>query len=84
MHAWRVFKCVVQSLFRGVGSGWAGWAHAHPDFGQIEGAAGQRRRGAPHYYLPTQIFRLCYTPVLSKNVNNKKRAPKSVIFDIDN
>ena len=26
----------------------AGWAYTHPDFGSS---------GAPHYYLPTQIFR---------------------------
>ena len=24
---------------RGVGSGWARWAHAHPDFCKLEGAA---------------------------------------------
>ena len=32
-------------MYRGVGSGWAGWAHAHPDFGKIEGG-GQWRRAA--------------------------------------
>ena len=32
-------------FFTGVTGGWAGWATAHPNFGRIEGAAGQRRRG---------------------------------------
>jgi hypothetical protein len=33
------------SWYRGVGSGWAWWAHAHPDFGKIEGG---RRPAAAH------------------------------------
>ena len=39
------------------GSGWAGWGHAHPDFGRIKG-------GAPHYYLTTQIFRPFTIPAM--------------------
>ena len=31
---------------RGVTGGWAGGAIAHPDFGKLEGTAGQRRRAA--------------------------------------
>ena len=37
--------CSAQ-IRRDGGSGWAGWASAHPDFGRIEGASGQRRRAA--------------------------------------
>ena len=33
-------------MHRDGGSGWAGWAYAHPDFGSLEGAAGQWRRTA--------------------------------------
>ena len=32
--------------FRGVSGGWAGWTIAHPVFGKIEGAAGQRQCAA--------------------------------------
>ena len=31
---------------RGVSGGWAEWAIAHPDFGRLEGAAGQQGRAA--------------------------------------
>ena len=31
-----------------------------PDFGRSEGAAGSG--GAPHYYVPPQIFRLWHMP----------------------
>ena len=34
----------------------SGGAAAPPDFGRSEGAAGQRRGGAPHYYQPPRIF----------------------------
>ena len=40
--------------------GGAGGAHAPPDFGISEGAAGSG--GAPHYYVPPQIFRLWTMP----------------------
>ena len=36
-----------------VNGGWAGWVIAHPDFGRIEGTAGQFRRAA--LLLPTHI-----------------------------
>ena len=36
------------TLYRGVSGRWAGWAIAHPVFGIIEGATGQRRRAALH------------------------------------
>ena len=43
--------------------GGAGWAHAPPDFDRSEGAAGSG--GAPHYYVPPQIFRLWTMPAKS-------------------
>ena len=36
------------------------------DFGRSEGAAGSG--GAPHYYVPPQIFRLCTMPVICDTV----------------
>ena len=41
LNIWHIHSMYI----RGVGSGWAGWAHAHPDFGKIEGG-GQWRRAA--------------------------------------
>ena len=40
----RISKAVFS--IRGVSGRWAGWAIAHPDFGRIEVAAGQRPRAA--------------------------------------
>ena len=40
-----IFMIFVKTC-RGVSGGWAGWAIAHPVFGRIEGAAGQRWRAA--------------------------------------
>ena len=37
-----------------------GEAGGAPDFGRSEGAAGSG--GAPHYYVPPQIFRLLHMP----------------------
>ena len=36
-----------------------------PDFGRIEDTA-----GAPHYYLPTQIFRPCAVPIIVMEVSS--------------
>ena len=47
---------------RPVVPGCAGCAMAHPDFGRSEGAAGSG--GAPHYYVPPQIFRLWTMPAI--------------------
>ena len=41
-----IFSDVKYYVCRGVEGGWVGWAHTHPDFGKIEGAAGQRRHAA--------------------------------------
>ena len=46
------------------GGGRAGGAHAPPDFGRSEGAAGSG--GAPHYYVPPQIFRLWTMPEMDR------------------
>ena len=58
----------IGNWIRGVSGGWAGWAIAHPDFGRIEGAAGQLCGGAPHHYLPLQIFRPCAIPAIFLNL----------------
>ena len=44
-------------------AGWGqGGAYDPPDFGRIEGAAGQRHGSAPHYCLPPS-FRKLLTPL---------------------
>ena len=46
--------------FRGGGSGWLEWAYVHPDFGRIEGSAGQWRRAA--FLLALSDFQTCAIP----------------------
>ena len=64
----------------------AGGAHAPPDFGRSEGAAGSG--GAPHYYVPPQIFRLWTMPGHSYSVNhiyshNELMGEESKILDFN-
>ena len=49
------------------GEGGRGERASPPDFGRSEGAAGSG--GAPHYYVPPQIFRLWTMPAFSEYVN---------------
>ena len=57
---------VIDSFSNSVG--WAGWAHAHPDSGRIEGAAGQWRRAA--LLLATQFQEAIDAPVKITNENS--------------
>ena len=55
-----------------------GGAHAPPDLGRSEGAAGSG--GAPHYYVPPQIFRLWTMPdyMIDNSKNRKKKIQKTL------
>ena len=56
--------------YRHVGSRGAGGGSCPPDFGRSEGADGSGG-GAPHYYLPPQIFRLCDMPGLGAYISTQ-------------
>ena len=56
--------------YRHVGSRGAGGGSCPQDFGRSEGADGSGG-GAPHYYLPPQIFRLCDMPVLGAYISTQ-------------
>ena len=75
--------CLLSTYFfyvcgRDGGSGWAGWAYAHPDFVSLEGAPGQRRRTA--LLLAHSDFQTLHHPCVVMYLSVQRKCQKSIQY----